>query len=491
MLVLHAVASSLIAAAVAWVAYLLLGRRHIYAQRPNKRQSKNNKHALSLSYPPMIPAGIIETAVAMSGDDLPWFFLRMAKALKTHVYRLPVPILGGAAPMVAAVGDPTTAIDILSDPRTTKPLAIYGIFDACYNGQASIFTSNGDFWHKRRKGVAPAFSSKHVKRMNAVALEQVDKWIRTRLIPAAERDEAFDVGEELIHVTLSSISKTAFEYDMSEEERTLFLGEYDRVAKEFMQKSLTNPLRRVFGLFLAERRRAHLGARRLQELCLRIIDAHRNAPNPIEGTVIERIVHNDAYEHDSQRAADVLTFLVAGHDTTAYTVAWVLKELARHPDEQRKLRHQLRSLAPEEWNKSEALRIVVKEGMRLHPVAAAISVRTTGRDFETKSGMLLPKGSIVFIPPIMAHRNFDIFDEPDSFLPSRWENPTKSMNEAFIPFYVGKQNCVGQSLANAQLLSIVPKICMGFDLRIEEEGRTEFFLTLKPVGTKLRARKLL
>ena len=105
-------------------------------------------------------------------------------------------------------------------------------------------------------------------------------------------------------------------------------------------------------------------------------------------------------------------FLLAGHDTTAYSIAWILIELARNPPEQKKLRDELSQLSPEEWNKSEHLKMVIKEGMQLHPVASAGSLRKIGRDIITpKKDELILKGSICFCPFILLFRNPDIFPD--------------------------------------------------------------------------------
>mmetsp|Transcript_2002 Transcript_2002/g.2423 ORF Transcript_2002/g.2423 Transcript_2002/m.2423 type:complete len:130 (+) Transcript_2002:2-391(+) len=128
--------------------------------------------------------------------------------------------------------------------------------------------------------------------------------------------------------------------------------------------------------------------------------------------------------------------------------------------------------------------------MRLYPVAAGGSIRTLGRDFVTDGGLFLPKGSIAFIPLILLLRNSDIFEDADSFIPSRWDNPTNEMEAGFLPFSLGKQNCIGQSLATAEIYSIVPRICAEFELELVDEGETNFFLTLKPANVMLKAKRL-
>jgi len=112
---------------------------------------------------------------------------------------------------------------------------------------------------------------------------------------------------------------------------------------------------------------------------------------------------------------------------------------------------------PEEWNTSEKHKMAIKEGMRLHPVAAPDSLRKTGRDTATPNKELIPNGSLCFCPFILRflNRDIDIFLIPNKFIPIRWENPTSDMLDAFNPFSLGKQNCAGQSLAKAETQAIV------------------------------------
>ena len=343
--------------------------------------------------PPMAKAGILETVKILTGNNCPWFLLDTARDLQSNIFRLNLSAIF-SCPMVAVVSDPKVAHEILRDPLTTKPEQLYRQFEDTM-GTKSIFTSNGEFWHSRRKGMAPAFSSKHIKRMNKVSSEKADEWIQTRLSKFVDNDQAFDVGKEMISIILSALAETAFEYHMSDEEKQTFLHESEISLMEFVFKTSLNPLRRVFGLLIPERRRAHLAAKRLQAIALKIINAYRELENPTKDTIIDRMMHNSAYKNDSERFADILFLLVAGYDSTAYSIAWILKELAKNRQEQQHLRDSLNSLGKGDWNQSNALRKIVKEGLRLHPVVANGSVRTIGNNFTTGKGHLLPKGSIV------------------------------------------------------------------------------------------------
>jgi len=452
------------------------------------RKLRKQKNGTAL-YPPYAPATALETLRLMMDGEFIWWLLRVEKELKSRVFQLSLPVPAClTAPMTVAIGEHETVRNILTDPLTKKPVSMFKGIRRLGGGDPTIFTSNGEVWHTKRKSCAPAFSSNHIKRMNKVAMEKTNNWIEEELCPMVESGESFNVADKMINITLDVICETAFEYKMSPEEKSLYLSELEIGLIEFARKN-GNIFRRLFWFLIPERRRAFVAAEKLTELGMKILDSYRKLENPTKGTIIDRIMTSNAFENDRARAGQIMEFLLAGHDTTGYSISWILLELARNPDEQKRLRSSLSSVSPEEWSKSDVLRRVIKEGMRLFPVAATGSIRVIGKDMMTTKKELLPKGSICFLSFMLLFRNPEVFENPNSFQPSRWENPTKEMTDSFTPFSLGKQNCIGQSLANAEMHYVVARIISEFDLFVEEEGSVAHFLTLKPVGVKLRAEK--
>ena len=398
-----------------------------------------------------------------------------------------------------AIGEVHTFRQILQDPLSERPLFIFKAVRRVYGAQGggvgtpTVLTTNGSVWHSKRKAIAAAFSSKHVKRMNKLAVEMTDSWIHERLQTSSNNNaisEPFDVAEEIVNVVLSAICETGFEYKISSKEKEQLGLDLQSALTEFVTRESLNKWRAYTGLLLPERRRAIRASQRFNALMLKIMAQYRMLDKPTPGTIINAVMESDAFPTDDEKAAQLAEFLVGGHDTTAYSISWILLELAKNPLEQKALREELVNLSPEEWNTSEKLKMVIKEGMRLHPVVAAGSVRRTGRDIITQRNELIPKGSICFCPFFLLFRNPDIFPNPNKFIPTRWENPTRDMRDAFNPFSMGKQNCAGQALARVETQAIVARICSQFELRVEDEGDVDFFLTLKPVGARLRAIKV-
>ena len=374
-----------------------------------------------------------------------------------------------------------------------------------------------------------AFSNHHVRRMNQVALEITEKWIQDVLIPCTKEGKSFDPSKEMISITLEAICKTAFEYDISEEEKEAFVSNLKLSLNEFLTKSINNPLRKFLGTWLPDRRRALEAAKANAAFAKKIIANYRANPNPLKGTIIDCLVNNPCYKSDDELAADVNMFLIAGHDTTAYSVAFALLELARNKDEQTKVREDLWRVEREDnninidittnnnnnnnsaecenngpqherrnstskcitdtWKKSDALHMAIKESMRLYPVSASGSSRVCGREFVTKEGWIIPKGTSVVSHIMMTHRNKTVFGaNADEFVPSRWIKPTQDQKDSLLSFSAGKQNCVGQSLAKAEVHCIVPRILSEVELEVEDEGAITWFMTLKPIGARLKPR---
>uniref|UniRef100_A0A7S2V5X3 Cytochrome P450 n=1 Tax=Fibrocapsa japonica TaxID=94617 RepID=A0A7S2V5X3_9STRA len=325
--------------------------------------------------------------------------------------------------------------------------------------------------------------------MKKVSVEQAKLWIEQRLTPFVESGRSFDVAKEMVGLTMSIICEAAFEYQMDQKEKDDFLFELELVLKEYTFKSSVNPFRAMVGLLLPERRRAAKGARRIQGIARKVVNNYRRLQSPVKGTVIDLIMKCDAFQNDDERMREVLSFLIAGHDTTGYSLSWTLLELARNPDEMDKLRKSIEIISEEDRNKSDALHAVVKESMRLHPVAAGGSIRKTGKDIMKDGEVVIPRGATVFLPLILFLRNPEYFENPGVFKPSRWHNPTEKATSAFFPFSLGKQNCVGQALANAELHTVTALLCSSYSFKVENEGKEEYFLTYKPAGARLKAYK--
>lgn len=176
---------------------------------------------------------------------------------------------------------------------------------------------------------------------------------------------------------------------------------------------------------------------------------------------------------------EAITLLFAGQDTSAATLSWTLHLLSLHVDVQAKLTRELvdvvgsdpKLLSRKDLSKLPYLDAVIKESMRLYPVAPFV-VRKVGE--SAASQLRIPKGTLACVWIYCMHRHPDYWSDPDDFRPERWL--TKECNDitsAYIPFAAGPRNCVGQPLANIVLRVVLARLVLRFDFRDDRVERLD------------------
>ena len=447
-----------------------------------KSYGKKDEKAL-----PVAPAGMIETARALGSDEAPFWILAMARRLQTINFIGKVPGI-----CFYIVGDHKVAKEIMKDPKSDKPRHIYKAFEG--SAAKTMFTSSNDAYMKSlRKSTAHAFSKNEVGRMNAVAAKYVNEFVQGRLTKLAETGQPFDPSEEMNYITFQVICESAFEYQISREDSEEFGMHSEIAAREFIGKSPMNPLRPLFGRFIPEVVQARESCSKLLDFAGRVLEAYRKNPDKsTHNTLIKILNDSTSIADDFQRKSEIKDWLTAGHDTTGFSLSSTLTLLALHPEVQDKLRAALKESIQNNEKPEECKYFlhVLKESMRVMPVAAGGSGRVVGKEFQLEDGKVLPEGSVCFFNQYLMNRNPSVYEDADSFVPDRWINPTEEMKIAMAPFAVGARACPGQSLAMSEINSVLPKLLAEFSFDVVVEGKRTYFLTLKYQGTRLRAKKL-
>jgi len=383
---------------------------------------------------------------------------------------------------------------VLNDKRADKPLALYAKFEAP-GYPAGIFTRRTEdpVWKVTRKCAAPAFSKNEVNRMNDVCSKHVECWIQDRLENLyISEGKGFDPSKEMTRLTFSTILEAGFEYVPTVEDFDRYTNNVNVFLKEFGFKQLANPLRAPFGWFLTEYRQAMVALEENYAYLRKVIRHYRD--NPIKSpnnTLIRLLVQNETISSDEgQLVSEIGTFIAGGFDTTGYTLSTTLTLLAQHPEIAQKVRDAQSKLEHPDKEVSDYLRCVMKETRRFLTVAAM----GTSRQFSTPLSLgkyVIPANAIILMPQMVPHRDAHVYaPDPDVFRPERWMDASKEMNESLLTFALGTRNCVGQALAVSELDSVLPRLLTSYEFTVEEEGKLEYFLTLKYHGTRLRAKKL-
>ncbi|MBB5895437.1 cytochrome P450 [Kutzneria kofuensis] len=179
---------------------------------------------------------------------------------------------------------------------------------------------------------------------------------------------------------------------------------------------------------------------------------------------------------DEELADQVMTVLFAGIETSANVLSWALCLLASHPETADRIA---------EDTEGEVVHRVIAETMRLYPPGWIFS-RNSTRPVEL-SGHHLPAGTDFIISPFLLHREPRVFDRPEQFDPDRWRDMDPDVKRSYLPFGLGPRRCLGELLANAEMVAALTTLCRRWRFSLPE-GRTvvpRFRSVLIPHGLEL------
>ena len=166
--------------------------------------------------------------------------------------------------------------------------------------------------------------------------------------------------------------------------------------------------------------------------------------------------------------------MLAGHETSANALSWSLALLGAYPAARSRLEHEVDSvLGGRVPAAGDAARLpwttaVIAEAMRLYPPAWTIERDAIADDDVT--GVPVPAGSLVAIPPYLVHRHPEFWPDPAGFDPARFSNGTQRHRYAYIPFGGGRRACIGQSFAELETALVLASITQRFRLELTAGG---------------------
>jgi cytochrome P450 len=328
-----------------------------------------------------------------------------------------------------------------------------------------LLTAEGDYWKRQRRIAQPAFVPQKVAGL-ALVMQQAGQ----DLADSWEKESEVDVAHALNRLTLRIAGETLFSMDISKESSEIGQA-LDGVLGGFLT-ALTNPVAPYLPLPSTLRYRA--GIKTLDRVVREIIARRRK----------DTVEHNDLLGmfmgardqetgegmSDDQLRDEVLTMLLAGHETTANALAWTLYRLALHPEHQDGI--------------EDRLEPVLKESLRLHPPVWILARRAEAEDII--GGYRIPDKSFVFVSPYITHRHPEFWPNPERFDPSRFEGPAARERNRFawFPFGAGPRRCIGEHFAMVEAKMILAILTDRFRFILPEGSKVEGdpSVTLRPKG---------
>ncbi|MGW6874431.1 cytochrome P450 [Streptomyces xanthophaeus] len=370
------------------------------------------------------------------------------------------------------------------------------IRDAFGNG---LLTSQDEDYMRQRRLVQPLFTRRRVDGYaEAVVTETqatVDAW-------SGAPDGVVDVTDAMMHLALRSVARILFGTDV---EATVDV--VDRsfpVITEYVVRRSYSPVSVPRDWPTPGNKRAAAALEELYGVCDRIIAERRRAGTAAQGagedllSLLAAAKSSDDGEFDAAELRDqVLIFLLAGHETTATSLAFSLHLLARHPEQQALARAEVSRVlgdrAPEaaDLERLPYLTQVLKEAMRLYPAAPVIGRRSVAA--TEIAGYTVPAGADVIIAPWVTHRHERYWPDPDRFDPDRFtpEAEAQRPRYAWFPFGGGPRACIGQHFSMLESVIALAMMLRAYEFEaVDTEVPVSAGITLRTTGpARCRVRK--
>ena len=354
----------------------------------------------------------------------------------------------------------------------------------------SLFIAEGAHWRWQRRAAAPAFSHRNVLNLAPVMSGAAS---RSAERVASAGGQAIDMAEDMVRTTFDVISDVTFSggdsFDADGVHRAI--DDYISAAGKI---SLFDILGFPDWVPRPARVAAGPGMRQMKALADRAVN-ERRARGP-DGTpdLLDLLLSGEDPEtkrkmNTAELRDNLLTFIVAGHETTALTLAWSLYLCAFDQEVQDRARAEAQSvLAPGEAATGEDvarlpfIRQIADEALRLYPPAGMIS-RTALKHDQLCDRDIRP-GDTVIIPIYALHRNELLWSEPDAFRPDRFADRKAVDRYAYLPFGDGPRICIGSSFALQEAVIILATLLARFRFRPVEgrDPKPVMILTLRPEG---------
>ncbi|MBV9823293.1 MAG: cytochrome P450, partial [Actinobacteria bacterium] len=326
-----------------------------------------------------------------------------------------------------------------------------------------LLTSDGPLWRKQRKMIQPVFQAKRIAQQAGVIAAEADQLVQ-RLHRHAGAGPV-DITHEMTGLTLGVLGQALLDADLS-----AYAGvghSFEAVQDQAMFEMVSLGMVPMWVPLPKQ-----LRFRKARENLERVVDglvADRLARGSGGDDVMSRLIESTRQEADPEvgrrRMRDELvTLLLAGHETTASTLSWTFFLLDKHPGVWQRLHDEAVEVLgdrPPEYEDLHRLTyssMVIEEVMRLYP-PVWILPRLAQADDEI-GGYSIPAGSDVVVCPYTMHRNPRLWTDPERFDPERF-NPARTSTRssyAYIPFGAGPRFCVGNHLGMMEAVFVLASV---------------------------------
>lgn len=426
----------------------------------------------------------------------PWGIFRTLAVGRRNVLEL-IPEVATRQPIVSGVTgkrwhmvmDPAALRRILRDRLDDYPKSVVtkNILGPAIGN--SLFIAEGQHWLWQRRAAAPVFQRRNIDAlapiMTAAAEAACGRLARAGGAPV-------DLFEEMVTATFDVIADVTLSGDAAFDRDAVH-----RAIGTYIDAAARVSLFDIIGLPGWVPRPGRLGGpraiRQMRRLADAAIDSRRSrGPRQVPDLLDLLLAGQDPETGRRMNTAELrdnlLTFIVAGHETTALALSWSLYLLGEDPQVQARLRAEARHvLGGRAATAADVARLpftrqVVEEALRLYPPAAFLSRTATAAD--RLCDREIRPGDTVILPIYALHRNRLLWDDPDTFDPDRFAPGHQTDRFAYLPFGDGPRICIGAQFAMTEAVIMLATLVSRFRFRFADDRRPRpvLILTLRPEG---------
>jgi cytochrome P450 len=353
-----------------------------------------------------------------------------------------------------------------------------------------LFTNDGQSWLHQRRLMQPAFHRKQLLTFGTLMTSATESMLKDWQ-PAARRDQTLDVAVEMMRLTLRIVGQALFSIDLSDETDTVSLAFTALTA--LISDYIFNPVPPL-GFPTPRNRRIQQSIRTLDGVVQEIITEHRRMGTGKEDLLSMLLAARDEETgegmNDRQVRDEVMTLLLAGHETTSNALSWAWYLLSQHPDAESRLYAELEQVlggripTVEDLPNLAYTHMVLEETLRLYPPAVGFNRKALADD--EVGGYFVPANTLIWLSPYVTHRHPEFWENPEDFDPERF-SPGRSAGRphfAHFPFGGGPRQCIGNNFAMMEAQLILATIAQRYRLRLVPNHRVEpqVLLTMRPRG---------
>ena len=350
-----------------------------------------------------------------------------------------------------------------------------------------LFTSRGELHARQRRLIQPVFRKSRIEAY-AGQMADLSQRMREEWQPGTE----IDITEEMMKLTMLIAARALFAHDIEKDAESVARN-VGTVLEFFMR--LSSPLLKLsLQLPLPSSLRFKGAVRDLDRVIYRMIERRRGAQgggNDLLSLLMQaKDDETNAQMTEKQLRDEILTLLIAGHETTANLLAWTLWLVAQRPEVGERLHAEAKALlggrggfAAADCDRMSYARMVILEGLRLYPPGWFIGRAALAGDVRL-GGYAVPKGTVVMMSQYVMHRDARYFEDPERFKPERWEGGFQDRlpRGAYFPFSAGDRHCIGEGFAWQEALLILATLAerWKFELVPGQSIRPKPSVTLRP-----------